>query len=264
MADKPRVLVASPAYDGMKYCIDEFLERMKELSYDNYEILIVDNSEGTGFFEELTKVEGIRVIRDETGEKNNMERVVSSRNKIIEYALAESYDYILMMDCDVIPPKNIIEELSGCEKEIVSGVYMNYFMSSGEMKVLPVAWMEIEEEEFEKMKGQLPDGMKRSDFRRHITQKEYESGKLFRVIIPSAGCVLLSKNVFEKIRYGLIDMKAVYGNSKLKTSDDIYFFNEAKKKGFESYCYTKIKCDHLLSGKYERDSKGNVVHKAFK
>ncbi len=48
-----------------------------------------------------------------------------------------------MLDSDVIPPKNIIQELLDCNKDLVSGLYYNYFISDGETKYLPVAWTEF-------------------------------------------------------------------------------------------------------------------------
>ena len=116
----PKVLVASPTYRGMKYCHNEFFQRIKELDYDHYDILIIDNSEDDEYFNKLKKEDKIILIKDYTNEKNKILRLVSSRNKMIEYALDNNYDYILMMDSDVIPPKNIIKELINCNKDIVS------------------------------------------------------------------------------------------------------------------------------------------------
>jgi len=145
-------------------------------------------------------------------------------------------------------------------KDIVSGVYSNYFVSSGKLKILPVAWMQIGDREFEKIKAKVPGIKSREEIRRHMTSEEYESNRLIEVLFASAGCMLISKNVFEDIRYGLIDMEKEYGK-QLKTTDDIYFFNEARKKGFKIFCHTKLKCDHLVSGKYLQDGNGNLVRK---
>ncbi len=257
----PKVLVASPTYKGMKYCQDKFFDRINNLTYSNYDLLMIDNSEGDDYFNEL-KDKGIQVLKDEVSEKNKMRRLISSRNKIIEYALENNYDYLLMMDCDVIPPRNIIEELLNCDKNIVSGLYFNYFMSSGKLKNLPVAWRFITEEEFEEIskKINLPSSVKSNlDLRRHLTSQEAESNELFEVIYPSAGCMLISRKVFEKVKYGLLDMSRINAN----TSDDIYFITKARDLGFKCYCNTKIKCDHLLSEKFKSDGKGSYLNPAY-
>jgi len=257
----PKILVATPTCDIMEYCMDDFLKRMKEIEYDNYNILVMDNSRNNDFFEKLKKEQGIILIKDNVDEEKNKLRLISSRNKILEYALENNYDYILMMDCDVIPPKNIIQELLSDEKDIVSGIYYNYFKINGQQKSRPVAWSHISPEQFEEIKKQinLPPMIKsHEDLRRHLTQKEVESEKLIKVKIPSAGCMLIKRKVFEKVRYGLLDVP-----SNLSTGDDIYFCKKAEENGFEIYCDTKIKCEHLILGKFYKDKEGDLRHPVF-
>jgi GT2 family glycosyltransferase len=257
-----KVLVAAPTYNGMKYCQDVFLDRLKELDSLDYDILIVDNSRDNVCFEELKKVEGITILKDETDAEKNIWRLISSRNKIIKYALDNDYSHILMMDSDVIPPKNIISELLGCNKEIVSGLYFNYFGVGVDVKFLPGAWKFFTEKEFEqiKVKYPLPSLVKsRFDLRRHLTKEEWGSGELLDVAIPSAGCMLMERKVFGKIRYGKLNIPQL----NVITGDDIYFITKAREAGFTAYCYTKIKCEHLVKGKYKKDAEGNLVHFGF-
>lgn len=261
MNQNPKVLVASPLYDGMNYCIKEFLNSIKSLAYNNYDVLLVDNSKTDDFFNELKKERGIKVIKDNTKEKENIQRLVSSRNKILQYALDNNHEFVLMMDSDVLPPPNIIEELLNCKKDIVGGLYFNYFQSSGITKLLPVAWAFITPEEFEEIKNKVdlaPSIKSHLDLRRHLTQEEIKTKELLKVRYPSAGCVLLSKKVFEKVKYGILEMP-----QNLKTSDEIYFFDKAHELGFECFCHTKIKCRHLTEGKYKKDKDGNLIHPLY-
>ncbi|MDD5191554.1 MAG: glycosyltransferase [Candidatus Nanoarchaeia archaeon] len=259
MDGKPKILVASPTYEGMKYCEKEFAESVTNLNYPNYDILIVDNSEKADYFNHLKETySNFNIINDNpnANEKNKMLRLVHSRNLILDYAARNNYDYILMLDSDVIAPKNIIQELLLCDKDIVSGVYYNYFIVDGKTKYMPVAWTALTEKEFEtiKQKIQLPDFISSSkDLRAHLTEEEVNSNKLIEVIIPSAGCMLISRNAFEKLRYGVLDTIEQGG---VKTTDDIYFSLEARKQGFKAYCNTKIKCKHLIRGKFKKE--GNL------
>lgn len=255
----PRVLVGSPVFDGTRYCIKAFIDKIRSLSYNNYDIFLVDNSINDDFFRELKKEKGIKVEKDYTKEAINKKRLVSSRNKILKHALDSGYDYVLMMDSDVIPPVNIIEELLSCEKNIVSGLYFNYFVSSDRLKYLPVAWQFITREEFEEMKKTTvfpPVVKSHLDLRRHLIPQEYEGNSLINVMSPSAGCMLIKKKVFERIKYGLLDVQE-------STGDDIYFATKAREAGFKIYCYTKIKCEHLVKGKYKKDKEGNLIHPLY-
>lgn len=257
--ENSKVLVASPTYKGMKYCHERFLESLKNLDYENYDILLMDNSKTDEFYEELKKDNEIIVLKDETSEEKNILRLVSSRNKILEYALENNYDYVLMMDADVIAPKNILKDLLKHKKDIVSGLYYNYFNINREMKIRPVCWRSLTPEEFEEIKKQVnfpPVVKTHEDIRRHLTNEEIKKGECLEVKIPSAGCMLISKKVFEKIRYGLLDIPGL--NS---STDDIYFCEKSKEQGFELYCDPTIVCDHLIGGKYEKDSEGNLIYK---
>jgi GT2 family glycosyltransferase len=252
-----KILVASPTYEGMKYCEKEFAGSMAHLEYSNYDALIVDNSENDNYFDHLKETyPNLSIIRDKSNEKDKMLRLVHSRNIILDYAIKNNYDYVLMIDSDVIPPKNIIQELLLCDKDIVSGLYYNYFIVDGKTEYMPVAWTALTEKEFEevKQKIQLPDFIKSSeDLRAHLTEEEANSNQLIEVIIPSAGCMLINRRVFTKIRYGLLDTTKQGG---VKTTDDIYFDLEARKHGFKAYCNTKVKCEHLIKGKFKKE--GNL------
>lgn len=239
--ESPLVLVACPTYEGCGYCLDKFAERIKELTYPNYNILIVDNSEGDEYYNKI-KEKGIQVIK---GPRFNepVRTITNSRNLIIDFAIRNGYDYLLNMDQDVIPPKNIIEELMGRDKDIVSGVYYGYFRSGGKLKYLPIAYRCLTKEEFEEIQNDLPPFIKScEDIKRNLTEDEVNSGEVLEVKIPCNGCMLVKRKVFEKVNYDLLDMPEIS-----KTSDDIHFCENAKQKGFKLYVYTKIKCDHLVN-----------------
>ena len=262
-----KVLVACPTYDGMDYCLDKFLNAIKNLDFQTYDILIVDNSDTEEYYSKLLKIDGIKTIRETHKKLDNRQRIVNSRNLILKYAKENSYDYILMMDQDVIPPKEIIKKLLSSEKNLISGIYLNYFAPSGKLKILPVAWKSLTQEEFEEIKTKLklPSFVgKNTDMRRHLTDEEVRSGRVIEVIIPSAGCLLISKKVFEQITYEILDLKKIgFQDPNVTTTDDIGFCMNALNGGFKIYCDTSIKCEHLVGGKYIRDSEGRLVHKGL-
>lgn len=268
MNEYPQVLVACPTYEGMDYCFERFVQTIKSLDYKTYDILIIDNSINKSYFSKINNTLEVIFLRDDNFEEDPWKRVVSSRNKILDYALENNYDYVLMMDPDVIPPKNIITELIKDDKELVSGLYFNRFVSSGKMKILPVAWTCITPEEFEEIKKKItlpPAVRNNTDLRRHLTDEETNSNKTLEVLIPSGGCLLIKRVVFKKIKYRILNLQEMgFLDSTLKTSDEIGFMLDAKKQGIKIYCNTKIKCEHLVLEKYAQDNEGNLIHKGFK
>lgn len=258
--DKYKVLVAAPTYSGMDYCLDRFLKAIKQLDYSNYDILLVDNTTGEDYFSKLKELEGIIVLKDYNAENPKIKRIVSSRNMIIDYALKNKYDYIFMLDSDVIVPKDSLKLLLNCKKDIVSGIYFSLFNSSAKIKLLPVVFRDLEEKEInEIIKNNLisEELVKKYGLKRHLTPEEANSGELLEVKYPSGGCLLISKNVFKSIRYGLLDVPSAHN-----TTDDIFFFEEAKKYGFRLYTLTKVRCNHFFFKKYNEENKV-LTHPAF-
>jgi len=252
----PKILVATPTFKGMKYCQDEFFKAIGALTYPNHTLLIIDNTKEIQYFEELKKIPKIKVVHNETKEEKSIFRLISSRNKILRYGIENNYDYIFMLDSDVLPPKNIIEELLKWNKDIISGLYFNYFNISGKKKLMPVAKKCLTKKEFKELKKEYPSftSKTRENIQRFLTEEEITDGKLHEVITPSPGCMLISKKVFKKARYG----KGSGG-----ADDDIYFMKQAKNMGFIPYCYPKMKCKHLIDEKYKKNEEGNLIHSSF-
>lgn len=246
----PKVLVAAPVFDGMKYCIKKFITSVRNFSYDNFDFLLVDNSSNRDFSKNLEKNFGVDIIYLKLGDISGMKKVVRSRNRIFSYAVENNYDYVLMMDSDVIAPADIIERLLTHGKDVVSGLYFGLFNVNGKQSIRPVAWKCLTEDEWEEVKDRLMSGIvkKREDIRRNLTDEEINSEELQEVIIPSAGCMLVSRDIFSKFKYGLLD---VPGN--LNTGDDIYFCRKLREDEIKLYCDPSVKCMHLTEGKFGED-----------
>lgn len=242
--DQPKVLVGCPTFEGFGYCLDVFLERMRELSYPNRDLLLVDNSVGDVYFERLRQ-SGVNVLKAPRL-KSKWETVANSRNLIIDYALRNGFDFLLSLDQDVIPPKDVIEELLKCGKDVVSGLYFGVFGSGGKLKNLPVAYKGITGEEFELMRktSGLPSFVKsHAGLKRNLTVEELGQG-VQEVKIPSNGCMLIKRVVLEnrEVRFGTMGVSEFSG-------DEILFCESAKQHGFKLFVDPKVRCKHLvLSG----------------
>jgi len=244
-----KILIASPTYEGMAYCFTDFIKHLKEIDYFNFDILIVDNSRSKSFFRKIKKIPGVKFIYDETNEEENMKRLISSRNKILDYAIKKDYDCLLMMDCDVMVRKDFLANLLKARKDVVSGLYFNYLNLGGKLELVPIAHAFITEKEFQSLKetNQLPPEAKsKEDIKRHLNDLEIRTKEILEVKFPSGGCVLLSKKAFGSgAKYNLEEMP-----EGIPTSDDVYFFNRLRELGFKLYCYPSMLCSHAIKGKY--------------
>jgi len=174
-----KILVATPTYNGMEYCFEEFLEHLKNIDSEDFDILIMDNSRTKKFFRKIRKIPRIKVIYDETKRtKKIMDRLISSRNKILEYAIEKDYDYLLMMDSDVLVPPDILKKLLNNEKDVCSGLYFNYTKVKNEFKFLPVCYRKLEEKYYPIYEKFFP----KANMKMFSRQMSFNRSKIQRVI----------------------------------------------------------------------------------
>jgi GT2 family glycosyltransferase len=103
----PKVLVFSPTYEGKEYCRKEFVDNISRLSYPNYDFLMIDNSRTDDYYN-LLKKEGVNVVKVPRG-ANSREALAAAQNYARRKALDEGYDYVLSVESDVFPPRDIIQ-----------------------------------------------------------------------------------------------------------------------------------------------------------
>lgn len=221
---KTKILVGCPTCDIYEYCLDAYLNAAKNLSHDNYDILLVDNSKTEDYMNKLKKL-GINVIKDSYKE-DARDRIVSSRNILRQYALDNGYDYLLSLEQDVIPPRDIIEKLLSYNKEIMSAVYFNYIKWNEEDMLVPLLLISKDTGYFKA---------------RYMQINELKPRRLVQVKACGLGCVLIHRDVLEKINFR-------YEKDK-KGFDDVWFGVDTQKAEFKIFTDTGIICKHLIDNK---------------
>ena len=220
--DLPKVLVGAPVCDLYEYCFDKFINNIKNLTYPNYEILLVDNSKEEKFYNKI-KLLNIKVIRMLHYEKMR-DRVTNAHNKLREHALKENYDYLLILDQDIIPPKNVIEKLIFHNKDAISALYFGHHDVNGENLIMPFAWSFMEKKGFWGIVG-------------YINDQAIQSDNLIEIAFAGMGCILLNKKVLEKIKFRY--------DPNIEAWDDRWLGYDLSKEGFKFYLYPKVVCKHL-------------------
>lgn len=224
MEKVPKVLVGTPTFDFHAYCLDECESALKTLTYPDYDILLVDNSKEEGFYNELIKrkIPAVRIPFYESSRK----RIAEGHNILRKKVLDEGYDYLFLLDSDVIPPKDVIERLMSHGKKVISGLYFNPKTVQGKKLILPVIRVGIpgDKEHWE----MPPDNL-------------WQSKKLIRIVCAGTGCLLIHRDILERFEF--------WYDSNGKGTDDIFFFKSLLDADVECYCDTSIICHHLINGK---------------
>lgn len=217
-----KILVGCPTSDYHDYCLKEYVENVKGLSYKGFDILLVDNSKDDVYFEKIKKA-GLPVVKGPWFE-GAMDRIISSRNILRQKVLDSGYDYFFSLEQDVMPPKDVIQRLLKHDKKIITGVYFSPKFRQGKLKLTPLIW----------------GGYNKEKKLMHYLNTKFILGfnGLLKVCACGLGCVLIHKSVLEQVSF-----RYVKGEDGF---DDVYFCIDARNKGFDIFTDASIKCQHLL------------------
>jgi len=215
-----RILIGCPTFEGHDYTLEEFLEGIKNIDYDNYGLLMVDNSDTDVYYKKL-KSKGLDVVRFDLKGKSGIEKVAFCRKYLRQKFLEGSYDYLLFVDQDIIVPKNVIKKLLSCGKDVVTGLCFTRKEKDGEVRTIPVAFVDYGD-------GRVT----------HLSMEEAFKDQIVELKAMGFGCALISRKVLEKVD---IDY-----DSSLKNGEDIQFSVRLNELGIKMFVDTSVKCKHNI------------------
>ena len=218
----PKVLLACPTYEGKGYILERFVKRIKELTYSNYDILFVDNSKGDKYFNKIKKL-GIPVEKGKWDEQSKI-RLTNAQNQLREKFLEGNYDYFFSLEQDIIPPKDIIEQLIAYDKDIVGGWY---YITKVPRPCLCREWRLVDMKFCPKP----------------FSLEELGKEKLMKCFSASWGCCLVKRKVLEKIRFKVYRTFAQHS--------DTWFYFDCEKNNFEVYVDIDLLVPHFQDYKWK-------------
>lgn len=224
------------------------------MSYENFDVLLVDNSDDD-YVKTIKKI-GLNAVKGPK-EEDVIKRISESRNVLRKKVIEGDYDYFLSLEQDIVPPKDVIEKLLKADKDIVSGLYMNFFVNNfGEGEMRPLAYAATSKAQFEILKKdpkyegteirrKIKEGIikKPEDIYAQLSAAEVQGNKLMEVLFTGLGCMLIKKEVLEKIKF----------RHPKDSFDDYAFCMDARKKGYKIWLDTSVKCTHVSDMKTKRE-----------
>lgn len=220
----PRVLIGSPVSSLKEYCIPSYARALKSLTYKNKKFLIVDDSpqghEVRRFFE------GLEIGYERASFNENIRQMLADcRNILRKKALEENFDYLLLVEQDVIPPHNVVESLLSNDKKIVSAAFFNFSHQKDGPTPQPNHFCLINPKDNYTM------------ITRRLAFDDLWPSRLIKIFLTGVGCILIHKSVLEEIEFRV--------DKNLSAYDDLFFCRDANKKGFEIFLDSRVLCMHL-------------------
>lgn len=121
--NKPKILVGIVTYEGKDYIFPQCYNAVRSFDYDNYDVLIVDNSKSKKY-STILKRRGYRTVVHVERGANSREALADSQNYIRAYAIEKGYDYVLLVESDLVPDRQAINRLLAHQKRVVGSFYL--------------------------------------------------------------------------------------------------------------------------------------------
>lgn len=147
--------------------------------------------------------------------------VDKARNELVNMALKDNCDYVLFIDSDMLIPGGAVDKLIEMNVDIASGLYF----AKGK-PYLPVA--------------RIKEGDK------HFFLEDFEFNQIMKVQGVGMGCCLIKTKVFKDLEfpYFKLEWRETDG-IKYQIAEDLYFCDEAVKKGYDIHLNTGVLCEHF-------------------
>lgn len=182
----PKVLVATPTYEGKDYIFKENFEAIKGFSYPNYDYVYIDNSKTPNYVRKLRR-RGAKAVRVPRG-RNSRDALVNAQNYARQKCLDEGYDYLLFVESDLVPPPDTIQRLMSHDKLAVGATY---FIGTDGIS-LPCVFFKTWKEEFNGYGSAIIHPDRVAGFLGTGIRQCYGCG---------VGCMLIKRSLVEKFRF---------------------------------------------------------------
>ena len=181
---------------------------------------------------------------DKAGNETEFEFVrgydcATARNKIAQIALDRNFDSVLMVDNDVVLPKDALINLTDDPKEVCVGFYAhrgadNLFHGNTNICRL-----------FDKNGALYFNYPLESEYTADEMRRMREAG-MYKIQVHGGGmgCALIKTDVFRQLKYPWYDW-VHYKNGRM-LGEDLYFCELCKKARIPVFTDTRVACGHIF------------------
>lgn len=232
MKKYPKILIGTPTYEGKEYCRERFVKNLQILAgnYPNCHWVILDNTKHNRYCNKLKRLYPGHVHKTPRG-NNSRDALANASNWLRHKAIKEDYDYLLMVESDLFPPKDTIPRLLRHGKPVVG---LPYEIGFNEARGLCIF---VTEKQGEGMLGTR---------RLHPHECEaFMTGELKQIHGMGVGCVLIHRSILEKYPfwYSTADDERMKDQT-VRKHPDVYFYLDLHNDKIPVFCDTSVLVYH--------------------
>jgi len=226
----PKVLIGAPIYDQKEYCREAWVKNVEQINYPNFDWCLVDNSKKSRYFRELKEKHPGHIYRSPRG-NNSRDGVAYSCNVLRKKVLDEGYDYLLMVESDLFPPKDVVHRLLRHGRPVVG---LPYEIGTDKVRGLCIFVPEMRS-----------NGLLATRRLKKEEEPAFMDGSLQRVHGMGVGCVLIHKDILEEFPfwYSSLDDERMKGKV-VRKHPDVYFYLQLHNNHIKVFCDTSVLVYH--------------------
>jgi hypothetical protein len=223
----PRILIAVPTYDAKNYCLDAFMDNIKNFSYPkgNIEIYVADNSKSNKNALMIRDKYKVKTFWKDYSDMSLMEKLADSHNQLRRYFLESNNDYMFHLESDIFPPSDIIEQLLWCRKPIVNALYQIF---DGSWRNPCIRLQDKKAPHYDEFMFPYELG----NFHHH-----WIDGTLKETYIAGIGCCLMKRPIMQNFEFRS-------GKEEISSPPDTYFADDLRAGKVQNWVHTGILCFH--------------------
>lgn len=165
----------------------------------------------------------------------------TARNRIAQMALDKETDYVLMVDNDVVLPKDALLNLLETPVDVCLGYYAH---RDGDNRYRGRSCVcKLYDENGNKHFNYPLESEYTAD-----ELKELKDSGQYRIQIHGGGmgCAFIKTDVFNRIKYPWYDWVNYANEHRGMLSEDLYFCEGCRKNSIPIYTDTRVNCGHIL------------------
>lgn len=165
----------------------------------------------------------------------------TARNRIAQMALDKKTDYVLMVDNDVVLPKDTLINLLETPVDVCLGYYAHRD-SDNRYRGRSCVCKLYDENGNKHFNYPLESEYTADEL------KELKDSGQYRIQIHGGGmgCAMIKTDVFNRIKYPWYDWVNYDDNNRGMLSEDLYFCEQCRKKNIPIFTDTRVNCGHIL------------------